>query len=313
MEGAPAEDGGAARSGRAVSSDRVAISVVIPAFNREVLIRRQLEALAAQRWAGVWEVVVADNGSIDGTVAVAESFRDRLPGLRVIDASERRGAGHARNAGARAARGEWLLFVDDDDEVQPGWLDAMAAALERHDFVACATDYGLLNSTAISRARGEPQRWELLRATYPPFLPYAGGCGLGIRRELHERVGGFDESLPVTQDNDYCFRVQTETGEELRFVPDALIAVRCRDDRLRMLRQSVRWSKYSVLLYKRYGRHETGLYWAWRLYLYHWKEWVLAVARARSGEELAVQAWRFGWLTGQLIGAAVYLTTPVPE
>lgn len=303
-----------ARGGRAApASDRVAISVVIPAFNREQLIGLQLAALAAQRWDGEWEVVVADNGSTDGTVAVAESFRDRLPALRVVDASDRRGAGHARNVGAREARGEWLLFVDDDDEVQPGWLASMAAALERHDFVACATDYELLNPTALSRARGEPQRWELLRATYPPFLLFAGGCGLGVRRELHEHVGGFDESLPVTQDNDYCYRVQLTTGRELQFVPDALIAVRCRDDGARMIRQAMRWSKHHVLLYKRYRPPGARIDRAWRLYLYHWKEWVLALAHARTREELAVQFWRFGWLTGQLAGAIVYLTTPIPE
>ncbi|MFL5576568.1 MAG: glycosyltransferase [Gemmatimonadaceae bacterium] len=301
------------RVGAAPAGDRVAISVVIPSFNREQLIARQLAALAAQRWDGEWEVIVADNGSTDHTVAVVESFRDRLPALRVVDASDHRGAGHARNVGARAARGACLLFVDDDDEVQSGWLAAMAAALERHDFVACATDYELLNPTALARARGEPQRWNLLRASYPPHLLFAGGCGLGVRRELHERVGGFDESLPVTQDNDYCYRIQLTTGKELQFVPEALIAVRCRDDGAGMFRQSVLWAKYHVLLYKRYRPRGARIERAWRLYLYHWKEWLLAVARARTREELAVQAWRFGWLAGQLIGAVAYLTTPIPE
>jgi GT2 family glycosyltransferase len=291
---------------------RVTLSVIVPTRNRPDLLAVQLGALATQEWDGDWEVIVADNAASAETVVVAERFTERLPSLRVVDASGRRGAAHARNVGAAVARGFSLVFVDDDDVVQPGWLAAMAAALEEHQFVASATDYELLSESAVQRARGNPQRHVLLRAWYPPHLPFAGGCGLGIRRELHERVRGFDEKMLAAQDNDYCFKVQLTAGVELRFVPDALIAVRSRSDRSGMLGQALRWSRQHVLLYKRYRPPGARIPHAWRLYFYFWKEWGKALLRARTEDQRMQLLWDFGWLLGQLVGAVMFFTTPVP-
>ncbi|HEY2642401.1 MAG TPA: glycosyltransferase family A protein, partial [Galbitalea sp.] len=95
----------------------------------------QLEALAAQEFAGSWEVVVADNGSTDDTVARALEHAASLPDLRVVDASQHRGASHARNVGAGAAKAPFLIFLDADDAAQPGWLPAMAEAARSADLI----------------------------------------------------------------------------------------------------------------------------------------------------------------------------------
>ena len=71
------------------------VTVVIPAFNVAPTIEDQLAALAEQRFDGSWEVVVADNGSTDETRAVAARWAEKLPSLRVVDASQRRGVSHA--------------------------------------------------------------------------------------------------------------------------------------------------------------------------------------------------------------------------
>src|SRR3712207_4277359 len=82
------------------------LSVVIPCLNAASTIAVQLAALSRQSWPGEWEVIVADNGSTDRSRRIAESYGDRLPGLRVVDASDRRGQAHARNLGAAAATGD---------------------------------------------------------------------------------------------------------------------------------------------------------------------------------------------------------------
>ena len=97
--------------------------------------------MSEQVWDESWEVVLADNGSTDASVAVAESFRDRLPSLVVVDASGKRGRSYARNEGAKAARGANLTFIDADDVVAPGWLAALGAALETYAFVAARHDF----------------------------------------------------------------------------------------------------------------------------------------------------------------------------
>ncbi len=229
----------------------LSLSVVVPCRNAAATLGEALEALASQGWPGRWEVIVADNGSTDGSRRVAESFRGRLPALRVIDASERAGPAHARNRGAAEAAGDALLFTDADDRVGEGWLEAMGRALERHELVAARYDAAALNPEAVVRTRGNPQSDAPMPYTYPPFLPHAGGSSLGVRRSLHEAVGGFDEELPALEDTDYCWRLQLR-GVPLAFVPEAVVHIRYRGGAGGLLRQSFRFGVYNVLLYRRY-------------------------------------------------------------
>jgi Glycosyl transferase family 2 len=97
-------DPGGMAGARRGAPDR--ISVIVPARDPAATIGGQLAALAAQRYEGSWEVIVADNGSADATVA--DRWIGRIPGLRVVDASGRRGASHARNVGIAASRGDFL-------------------------------------------------------------------------------------------------------------------------------------------------------------------------------------------------------------
>jgi glycosyltransferase involved in cell wall biosynthesis len=184
------------------------LSVVMPCLNAAATIGDQLEALSRQEWPADWEVVVADNGSTDGTAEVARRYADRLPDLRIVDASGRRGSAHARNVGAHAASGDAVVFCDADDEVGSGWLAAMGRALKKHDFIACRLDLNKLNPLEISGTVRNPQQEGLQRVEYPPYLRHASGSTLGVKREVHEAVGGFDESLFRLEDTDYWFSIQ---------------------------------------------------------------------------------------------------------
>src|SRR5215213_3208362 len=119
-------------------SARAAISVIIPVRNGAGTIEAQLAALSRQSWDGAWELIVADNGSTDDTVRRVQDAAHSLPAVRIVDASARRGPSFARNAGARAAEGATLLFIDADDIVEPGWLGSMAEAAAQHPLVAGA-------------------------------------------------------------------------------------------------------------------------------------------------------------------------------
>lgn len=160
-------------------------SVVVPARDAGATLADQLAALAAQETSAIWEVIVADNGSTDDTVAVARRFGDRLPGLRVVDASHRRGVAAARNAGARSARGRLVCFCDADDVVAPDWLATVASALGTHD--AVSTPLRPFRSAPGDLGADDVPGW----VTDP--MPYLTGCSLGIRADVLARVGGFDE------------------------------------------------------------------------------------------------------------------------
>ena len=225
------------------------LSVVIPCLNSADQLPVQLWALAREKWQGWWEVVIADNGSTDGTREVAERFKDRLPRLLVVDASARRGASYARNVGARSASGEAFLFLDADDQIVPGYLPAMAGALAHHDFVAAHRDSESLNTGWVRLSR-RTHPYEGFRNFYD-FLPHAGGTRIGVRRSIFESVGGFDENLLRGEDVDFCWRVQL-AGIPLHLVSEATVRVRFRQSLPRIYKQARLSGRGDALLYCRY-------------------------------------------------------------
>jgi cellulose synthase/poly-beta-1,6-N-acetylglucosamine synthase-like glycosyltransferase len=86
------------------------VSVIVPASNAAATLAEQLEALAAQRYDGDWELVIVDNGSTDGTADLARRYRQRFKAFTLVDGGSRRGHSAPRNAGASAARGELLAY-----------------------------------------------------------------------------------------------------------------------------------------------------------------------------------------------------------
>lgn len=276
------------------------LSVVIPCYNAEDTLAEQLEALSSQRWDQPWEVVLADNRSTDRSREIAEGFRDRMPNLRIVEASARQGQPYALNVGAEAAEGASLAFCDADDVVGDGWVAAIGDALTEHDFVACRWDVTRLNTDAVQRSRGNAQVDGLQPYTNPPFLPHAGGGTLGVRRSVHLGVGGFDETLPVLHDTDYCWRLQLQ-GVELHFVPEAVVHVRYRDTWRGIYGQARSYGAYNVLLYKRYRDRGMPAI-DWRRGLAGWIDVLKgSVNLVRPGARLP-WARRLGWRVGRLEG-----------
>jgi glycosyltransferase involved in cell wall biosynthesis len=284
------------------------LSVIIPCFNVASTIAMQLEALARQVWSAPWEVIISDNGSTDESRAVVERYKDRLPNFRTVDASDRRGAAHARNVGAAISTGEALAFCDADDEIAPGWVAAIGESLSRYDFVASRFDFEKLNPFA--RRKLKTQQDGLQEIWYPPYLLHAGGSGLGVKRLVHEAVGGFDESLLVLEDTDYCFRIQL-SGVEFHFVPEAVVHVRQRDKLGGLFRQALLWAEYNVLLYKRYRRAEMEVAQPWKRHLREWKRILRRSPQLLHKESRGDWLWRFGWHVGRLKGSIKYLVPPV--
>lgn len=124
------------------------ISVIIKVYNGEETLAGALDSLVSQSCAFEWEVILSDNGSTDATQAIFEDYARRFPDIlmRWVDASGRAGKSYALNFGIREARGEKLLFLDADDTVAPGWLEAMVRALESAPLVAARIDHRPLDA-----------------------------------------------------------------------------------------------------------------------------------------------------------------------
>ena len=282
------------------------LSVIIPCRNMGATIGAQLEALANQSWSEPWEIIVSDNGSRDDSVPVVERYAARWSHLRLVDSSDRRGSSHARNVGARAATAPALAFCDADDEVAAGWVAAMGNALATHDFVASRFDTGTLNKAWVHH----PQEYALQQLWYPPYLPFSGSNSLGVKRAVHDAVGGFDKSLQRSMDTDYCVRIQLR-GVPLVFLEEAVVRCRYRGGAGMTFQQARLWAQHHVLLYKRY-RGTSRVPEPWRRYLLGWPRLARRFARARREEDLAEAIGKLGWQLGLLLGSMNHRTTPLP-
>lgn len=226
------------------------LSIIIPCYNSADTLIELLKSLERQECSYPCEIIIVDNGSTDNTFETALGFSDKFKNFKVVVADENKGCGYARNKGVKCSSGDCLLFCDSDDVVGKNWLATMAAAFLKYDFIACRWEIEKLNDESVVRSRGKGQTEGLMDFAIVKYLPYASGGTLGIKRSIHEKIGGFDES-DILEDIDYCWRVQF-TGTDLHFITDAVMHMRYRCNMWETFKQSKNWASYNVLLYKKY-------------------------------------------------------------
>ncbi|MEB3217552.1 MAG: glycosyltransferase [Nostocales cyanobacterium 94392] len=226
------------------------LSVIIPCLNAADTIVAQLEALIQQQCCEPWEIIIADNGSTDQTLEIVKQYQQNLPNLRIVDASAIKGSAYARNVGANAALSENLAFCDADDEVTCSWVAAMIEALSKYDFVAGCSDYSKLNEPWVVNCCGLREANGIKNYVY---FPYAAGNNLGVKRLVHNSVGGFDQTMLLLQDIDYCWRIQ-KTGIKLDSAANAVIHFRFRNTVKGMYRRCWRLGCYDILLHQKHQK-----------------------------------------------------------
>jgi glycosyltransferase involved in cell wall biosynthesis len=208
--------------------------VVVPAYNAAATLAEQLEALAAQRYDGDWELVIVDNGSTDGTADLARRYRQRFKALTLVDGGSRRGHSAPRNAGVTAARGELLAYCDADDVVASGWLQAMASAARYYDLIGGWLDARPLNDE-VTRSWHQPWPRDQLRSW---LLPYAVSANLAIWADVLRDLGGWSSEYEAGgEDTELSWRAQL-AGYRLGFAPDAVVYYRYRSGLWETARQA---------------------------------------------------------------------------
>lgn len=201
--------GAAARDDATTATVR-RVSVVIPTFNEAERLPLLLDHLDAQTRQPD-EIIVADAASSDGTRAIAEAR-----GARVVDGGR---PGVGRNSGAKAATGDVLLFMDADAEPAPDFLARALAEFDRR---------GLAVATAPMRAAEKGWEFDILFAVaelyiraLQRFSPHAVGLCILVLRDVHERIGGFDETVVLAEDHEYVRRAAR--GGKFRVLRDVKV------------------------------------------------------------------------------------------
>ncbi len=215
------------------------ISLLIATYNRAESLRRTLCSVAQQSLApGEFEIVVVDNNSPDHTPQVCAEFAAGHPQLQFRRVAEtRQGLSHARNCGIEAARGRYIAFIDDDEEINTGFLENYLHFFESHPQAAAA------GGRMLPVYEGKLPRW------FSPFLDrpvgskldlgskpqvfkgkrYPIGGNMAMRRTVFERYGMFNPDLGRKgnqmlggEEKDLFDRLR-RGGEEIHYLPEAIV------------------------------------------------------------------------------------------
>jgi glycosyltransferase involved in cell wall biosynthesis len=226
------------------------ITVILCTYNRCQSLARALDSIAVSVVPKTieWEVLVVDNNSSDQTEAVVKDFSHRFRGRFRYLFEPRQGKSYALNSGIGEARGDILVFVDDDVIVEPEWLQNLTSALHDSELAGCG-------GRILPQQGFVPPNWLALDGPYnlvgalcayfdlgdvsrelrdPPF-----GANMAFRKEMFARYGDFRTDLGPFPDNKIGFedtefgRRLMAAGERLQYIPTAVVYHEVPDYRVR--------------------------------------------------------------------------------
>lgn len=228
------------------------VSVVIPTYNRRALLPQAVDSVRAQTF-GDWELIVADDGSTDGSADAVEALGD--PRVRVLRLPHIGNVASVRNAGVAASRGEWLAFLDSDDVWLPRRLEVQFAAIGVTSAQWSYAGVELMDPAG----RPVPMRAGTYRAISGSIvrevLTAEAAVSIGtllVRRALLDEVGGFDENVPGREDHDLALRLAGRA--EALAVPETL--ARVREHPTRMTASTDRPHEQTLRVYERFLQRE---------------------------------------------------------
>ncbi|HEY8558967.1 MAG TPA: glycosyltransferase [Pyrinomonadaceae bacterium] len=237
--------------------NNILISVVIPTHNRADALELTLAHLSGQDFSGKWEAIVVNNNCTDNTDEVVKSFKEKFPvPLHLIHESVP-GPAAARNAGARKAEGEVIVFIDNDILVRGDFIERHYNRIQENPgcwFVGQVINLPEQESTVFGRYR---------KHLFPEVPADNGlkkiegitGQTTSMRREDFDKLGGFDENFHVAsgEDHELALRAQ-ESGTIIYFDPGIIVlhndwagsSIRdfCRRQRLYTQTEPFFWKKY---------------------------------------------------------------------
>ena len=177
-----------------------AVSVIIPVFNRQDVLRRAVASVLAQTFQD-YELIVVDDGSAEQIVDALSEARDKI-NLRIIPHGRNRGAAAARNTGAQAASGRYLAFLDSDDTWHNEKLARQIAFMQAEpDRRASCTGFALVGEHGVFDRRLPPEVSALDEILWGCRI--SPGTTLMIERTLWEATGPMDETLDRLEDWDW--------------------------------------------------------------------------------------------------------------
>lgn len=206
------------------------VSIVIPAYNREKYVGIAIRSVLDQTYRDL-ELIIVDDGSTDGTLAIAQQVAREDDRVRVLSDKKNRGAAYALKTGFEAARGEYVGQVDSDDILEARAIELTAAVLD--DVIDCGlvyTNYVDIDTNGRKFRPGKrcsiPYSKERLLVDFMTFHFRL------IRKSVYTKIGGIDLDLDRLEDYDLCLRLSEATN--IVKINDYLYQYRIHSDSLKV-------------------------------------------------------------------------------
>lgn len=188
------------------------VSVIIPTYRRPDTLGRAIESVLNQTYEDLEIIVVDDNGNGTKGREETEQFMERYisdPKIKYVKHEINKNGSAARNSGVRASFGEYIMFLDDDDEFLPCKVKAQVECMESRDesWGACYTkNIQLRGKKIVKRSVENREGCPLVDALGRNFF-IAAGSNLMVRKVVFEKIGGFDESFLRNQDQEFLVKI----------------------------------------------------------------------------------------------------------
>lgn len=214
-------------------SNDPSVSVIIPTYNRSDILTQSIDSVLEQTYTD-FELIVVDDASTDDTREVVATYDDER--LTYVRHETNRHVSAARNTGIEHASGDFVAFLDDDDEWVPAKLAKQVSLLQdcpsSVGMVYCWLDY--LDGEEVVNEYRPTLSGDIFQHTLAA-QPIGNASTLLVRREVIEDIGGFDESLPRGNDGDFIRRVTRKY--EVDYVPEVLVRYHVGHDYQRITRE----------------------------------------------------------------------------
>lgn len=189
------------------------VSIIIPAYNRAVVIKRTLNSILNQTYSN-WQCIVVDDQSIDNTSDIVKEFVSKDSRFSLITNSRKKGAQGARNEGILQAKGDWVLLFDSDDYLFPSYLEKMVSRITKDDSIIVC--YGQMVDESSGRFLEKMDKFQegiihtaLLKGTaYVTFqaslISRKSLIGIGLLDEDCPSHQELETHLRLSEENTYC-------------------------------------------------------------------------------------------------------------
>lgn len=183
--------------------NKISVSVIIPTFNRAKLLPRAIQSVLIQTTPAD-EIIVIDDGSTDETATIVQSEFTRIKYIH----QDNQGISAARNSGINHAQGEWIAFLDSDDEWLPAKLEKQKSALLNNpEYRICHTDEIWIRNGRRVNPHKKHQKYggEIYKFCLP--LCVISPSSVLIHKQVFTKLGNFDTTLPACEDYDMWLRI----------------------------------------------------------------------------------------------------------